>query len=463
MGKKLIAVLILVILPVVLIADVLLFDNQLEPADAELSKELKEFQFDSEKLDQKIEELRKIAYKTGADAGSKQNLAAFLMRKLVLNRDRSFETNEDMVIEAADLVPGHPVIETFWGDMLYHSGDFEKSLSHFENALYKTPDNIKLVAKCGLAALQLMQYEKALGYFNKALENEPDSFFLLFSAGRCNYELKYFEEAIELWEKAAKIAKNEREQMAVENAIKAAKEMLASTDGSTKEENQRFVIHFAGNSQDDLGEVAFDTLDEVFFQVTDSLSFNPDVKINVVFFLTEEYYKINKDWSAGAAQGIQIMIPLKSGYKNTEYVKGLLAHEFTHTIIHLKTNNRCPLWLNEGLAQYHEFQASNGSPEEMRYDYQSIYQNEFVEKQNFVKLRDVPSHIGGGSRLDISKGYIASYLAVRCMADFYGESSFDAVLSALGQGKSVDEAMVEATGKNMEDFEDEFENWLRNL
>ncbi|MFZ5949420.1 MAG: peptidase MA family metallohydrolase [Candidatus Rifleibacteriota bacterium] len=463
MLKKLLSALMLVVLPALLLADVLLFDNQLEPADPQLAKELKEFQFDSENLDHKIEELRKIAYKTGADSASKQNLAAFLMRKLVLNRDRSFDTNEDMVIEAADLVPGHPVIETFWGDMLYHSGDFEKSLSHFENALYKTPENLKLVAKCGLAALQLMHYEKALGYFNKALEKEPESFFLLFSAGRCNYELKYFEEAIELWEKAAKIAKNEREQMAVENAIKAAKEMLASTDGATKEENQRFVIHFAGNSQDDLGEVAFDTLDEVFFQVTDSLSFNPDVKINVVFFLTEEYYKINKEWSAGAAQGIQIMVPLKSGYKNTEYVKGLLAHEFTHTIIHLKTSNRCPLWLNEGLAQYQEFQASNGSPEEMRLDYQSIFQNEFVEKQNFVRLRDVPSHIGGGSRLDISKGYIASYLAVRCMADFYGESSFDAVLTALGQGKSIDEAMVEATGKNMEDFEDEFENWLKNL
>lgn len=444
-------------------ADVLLFENHIDPADPQLLEELKKFSTLSDELDKRIEELRNAAYKSGASSEAKKNLAAFIMRKLNLRRDLPYEQNEDLILEAFDLVPGNPVIETLWGDMLYFSGNYEKALSHYENAFYNSPDNMKLAAKCGLAAQQLMHYEKALEYFQKALKVNPDSFFLLFSIGRSNYELKYFEEAIEYWEKAAKIAKNEREQRAVEDAIKAAKEMLASTEGSTRDENQRFVIHFAGNSQEDLGEIAFDTLDEIFFQVTELLAYNPDVKINVVFFLTEEYYKINKDWSAGAAQGIQIMIPLKSGYKSPDYIKGLLAHEFTHTIIHLKTNNRCPLWLNEGLAQYLEFTASNGSPEEMRYDYVSIYENEFVEKQSYVRLNEVPSYIGGSSRLNISKGYIASYLAVRCMADFYGEASFDSVLTALGQGKSIDEAMVEATGKDMSDFQQEFEGWLRNL
>ncbi|GAB4269790.1 MAG: hypothetical protein Kow0029_06050 [Candidatus Rifleibacteriota bacterium] len=462
--KKLSILLILFVISAIAAqAQVTLFENSLEPATPKLAQELKQFNNLCPELDSKIEELRKTAYKSGASNEAKLDLAAFLMRKLNLRRNLSFEQNEDLIYELADLVPDNPVVETYWGDMLYYAGNYEKALTHFENALYHSPDDMRLVSKCGLSAQQLMQYEKALGYFEKALKSFPESFFLLFSAGRCNYELKYYEEAIEYWEKAAKIAKNEKEQIAVENAIKAAKEMLASTDGTTRDENQRFVIHFAGSSQDDLGDFAFDTLDEIFFQVTDSLQFNPDVKINVVFFLTEEYYKINKDWSAGAAQGIQIMIPLKSGYKSPEYVRGLLAHEFTHTIIHLKTNNRCPLWLNEGLAQYQEFIAANGSADELRYDYQSMLENEFIEKQSFVKLSDVPTYIGSSSRMNITKGYIASYLAVRCMADFYGEQSFDTVLSALGNGKSIDEAMIEATGKDMAEFQQEYEEWLRNL
>jgi tetratricopeptide (TPR) repeat protein len=365
--------------------------------------------------------------------------------------------------EAADLVPGNPHMETVWGDLLYFSGNYEDALTHYENALYEMQGNPQLTAKCGLAALQLMKYNEALDYFNRALKQHPDSFFLLFSAGKCNYELQYYYEAIDFWEKALANADNENQKQAVKNAIMSAKELLASTDGSTRDENQRFVIHFAGSSEDDLGDVAFDTLDDIFYDVTDLLQFNPDVKINVVFFLTEEYYKINKNWSAGAAQGIQIMVPLKSGYKSEDYVRGLLAHEFTHTIIHLKTNNRCPLWLNEGIAQYSEFAAANGSPEEMRYDYTSIYENEFIEKQDFFKLNDIPRYMRGSNRRNISKAYIASYLAVRCIADYYGDYTFDTILTELGEGKSIDEAMLEATGNDMADFQLEYEEWLRNL
>ncbi len=463
MKRKFFSIFILVFISQFLAAQVLLFDKHLQPADPELALELKKYTYLTADLDQIIDELRQEAYKSGATQESRVNLAAFILRKLSLRRELSFEQNEDLVYEAADLLPGNPYVETVWGDLLYFSGNYEKALTHFENALYETPENIKLVAKCGLAAQQLMQYEKALRYFEKALGSNPDSFFLRFSAGRCNYELKYLEEAVNHWEKALTLAKNEKDKRAVESAILSAREMLASTSGSSKDENQRFVIHFAGNSEEDLGEVTFDTLDEIFYEVTDLLQFNPEVRINVVFFLTEEYYKLNKSWSAGAAQGIQIMIPLKSGYKSQEYVSGLLAHEFTHTIIHLKTNNRCPLWLNEGLAQYLEFTVANGSPEEIRYDYVSLMETEFIENQNFMKLKDVPTYMRGSSRRNISKAYIASYLAARCIADFYGDYTFDTILTALGEGKTVDEAMIEGTGKDMADFQIEFEDWLRNL
>jgi tetratricopeptide (TPR) repeat protein len=322
---------------------------------------------------------------------------------------------------------------------------------------------MKLVAKCGLAAQQLMQYDKALRHFEKALKFNPDSFFLLFSAGRCSFELKEYEEAVQYWEKALEVVKSEKDRMAIESAIKSAKEMLASTDGSSRDENQRFVIHFAGESQNDLGDLAFDTLDDIYFDVTELLQFYPEVQINLVFFLTEEYYKINKKWSAGAARGIQIMIPLKSGYKSEDYIRGLLAHEFTHTIIHLKTNNRCPLWLNEGLAQYSEFQAAYGDAEELRYDYVPIMETEFIENQNFVKLKNVPSMMRGSSRRNISKAYIASYLAVRCLADFYGEYVFDEILTELGKGKTIDDALLNSIGRDMSDFQIEYEDWLRNL
>ncbi len=444
-------------------SQVMLFTDFLKPATPEYEKELNQHLTNSAALESKIEELRKSAYSSNASRNNKIDLAAFLLRKLQFRRELPFEENEEIILEAADLLPGDFYVESAWGDLLYFKGDYEKAMSHFDNALYLKPDNEQLIGKTAITAMQLMQYEKAIGYFEKLLAGQPGSFYVLFSLGRCHFELKHYEEAVELWEKALAAVKDDREKSAVESALNQAREMLASNGNSTREEDQRFVIHFAGDSQQDLGDVTFEVLEEIFFQVTDSLNFNPEVKINVVFFLTEDYYKISREWSAGSARGIQIMIPLKSGYKSAEYIKGLLAHEFTHTIIHLKTSNRCPLWLNEGIAQYQEFAAAYGSAENMRPDFNSIMQHEFIEKQNFVDLNQVQNLIGSPSRADISRGYIASYLAVRCLAEFYGEQSFDALLSALGRGKSIDEAMNEATGKNLSEFQSEYEEWLRNL
>ena len=159
---------------------------------------------------------------------------------------------------------------------------------------------------------------------------------------------------------------------------------------------------------------------------------------------------------------MQILIPLKSGYKSEEYVKGLLAHEFTHTMINLKTNNRAPLWVHEGLAQYQEYTTSYGAPDVLRPDFENCLQNDFVENELYIPLDQVPSYIGGSDRSNVIRGYVASYMAMRCMADFYGEQSFDTLLSAIGRGKNIHEAVEEATGKDYSDFEDEVKEYIKN-
>ncbi|PKL42932.1 MAG: hypothetical protein CVV41_12980 [Candidatus Riflebacteria bacterium HGW-Riflebacteria-1] len=461
--KKLLIILALTLIPCSINAQVQLFREVLQPATPELAQELAAYSQLGDQLDAKIELLRNAAYTTGASQEHRTNLSAFLLRKVVLQSGLSYEANEDLILEAANLTPDNITLETIWGDMLYFKGNYEKSLEHFEFVHNRSPKDIQIISKIGLVAFQLMDYDKAIEHLEQAVNAYPDAFYLLFYLGKSYFEQHYYEEAVASWERALQATKDPNQQAAVNEAINRAREQLASTDGSSKVEDRRFIVHFAGNSRDDLGDIAFEVLDEVFHQVTRSLNFHPDVKINVIFFLTEDYYKVSRDWSAASAQGIKIMVPLKSGYKSEEYVRGLLAHEFTHTIIHLRTNNRCPLWLNEGIAQYQEFAAANGSPEEMRSDYRSIVENEFIQGQKSVKLNRVPALMSSSSRKDVLRAYIASYLATRCLADFYGERSFDEILSALGEGKSIDEAMIDATGRDMDSFQQRYEDWLRKL
>ena len=460
--KKFFVLLLVLLIPNIGYCQFTMFGEYLLPASDNLRKEIKKVRIIDSNFENRLKDLRDIAYATGAKNDSKLDLAAFLLRKVEIQRKQPFEINEPIILEAADLIPGNFYLEKNWADLLFFKGDYEQALSHYENALYKNPNHIEVTGMAALSAQQLMQYEKALEYYEKVYQKKPKNFFLCYSMGKCHFELKDLEEAINFWEQALKLANNEKQKKAIKQAIGQAKELLASTEGSTTDESQRFVIHYGGNSQEDLGDVATDLLDEVYDQVTNDLQVFPDVQINILFFLTEEYYKINKSWSAGAAQGIKVMIPLKSGYKSEDYLRGLLAHEFTHTMIHLKTNNRCPLWLNEGLAQYEEFKAAYGSAETLRSDYEGIFQNEFLDKQNFIKLRNVPAYIGGKNRKGIAIGYIASYMAVRFLADRYTETSFEEILTLLGKGKYLDEALEEVTGNDLAGFQNDYENWLRN-
>ncbi len=461
--KKLFIILLLLLLPCSLQAQIQLFRQPLPPATPEAQQEYQIYNALGDELDHKIENMRDAAYAIGATNEQKTDLAAFLMKKIMLRINLSYEENEDLMLEITKLAPDNIIVETFWGDLLYFKGNYEKSLEHFEFVHGRKPDDIQIIGKIGLAAVQMMDYEKAIEFLEPAVKSFPDSFFILFYLGKSNYELHNYDEAITWWERALDATQDASQKAAVTEAINRARENMASTDGSSSAEDRRFVVHFAGNSREDLGDITFEVLNEVFHQVTRSLNFHPDVKINVIFYLTEDYYKVSRDWSAASASGIRIMVPLKSGFKSEEYVRGLLAHEFTHTIVHLRTNNRCPLWLNEGIAQYQEFAASYGSPDEMRPDYTSIVQNEFIDGGKVVKLNRVPAMLNSSSRKDVLRGYIGSYLAARCLADSHGERAFDTILSSLGEGKSLDEAMIDATGRDMDYFQSRFEDWVRKL
>lgn len=441
-----------------------MFKDRLHASSEEIDDQIKKASI--EKLNAIIEKNRPKVESGTADKSFKQNLAACLIQKSLLLKQSPYQNLEEFFTEADSLLPNNYYIESTWGDVLLNNQKYDEALSHYNSALSDNDPQLKITPefymKAGFSAINAMQYNSAAEYFDKAINMEPGNFHAYFGAGMSYYELKSYEEANERLETALELAKP-YEKKYVEALLSKIKEFLASTENSDTDEDQRFVVHFAGNSKDDLGDITFDILDDIYFQVTDSLNFHPDVKINIVFFLTEDYYKMGKDWSAASAQGIQIMVPLKSGYKSQEYVKGLLAHEFTHTIIHLKSKNKCPLWLNEGLAQYQEFTASYGSPDQIRPDFERVMNDEFINGEGYLSLNKAQAMISTSQdHGNVSRGYIASYMATRCLADLYGENSFDEILSKLGEGKSFNEAMMDSIGRTQSEFEEEYADWLKS-
>ena len=439
-----------------------MFNNLLEPVDPDLKAKYNKNKTLDYDLEKTIIELRETVQNHYADKNKKIDLASFLLKKAYLSLNFPYDQIESLFVEAAELVPNDPYIESFWGDVLLHKRDYENCIIHYENALSQKPEDSDYLKKCGIAYYSSLRYEKSIEYFDTILEKDPKDFESLYLAASAKFELHEYDGTIEYGEKALEICSDPNTRKNLEELIRKAKEAAASTSGSVSEENQKFVITFAGNSREDLGDFAFDSLDDIYYDVTSLLNCDPDVKVNVVFFLTDEYYKDNKDWSAASALGLQVRVPLVTGYKSEEYVKGVLSHEFTHTIINLKTHNRAPIWVHEGLAQYQQFRTEYGDENTLRPDYVSIYENDFKENDLFIPLDSIQAFMSSSDRRDICRAYIASWLAMRCMADLYTESSFDTLLTSLGKGNNIRQAVEDATGQDYKAFQDEMKQWIKN-
>ena len=114
------------------------------------------------------------------------------------------------------------------------------------------------------------------------------------------------------------------------------------------------------------------------------------------------------------------------------------------------------------MAQYQEFRTQFGSEENLRSDFVSIYENDFKENDFFIPLDKINAYMCSNDRKDINRAYIESWLATRCMADLYTESSFDTLLTSLGKGNGIKQAVEDATGQDYDSFQNEFKQWIKN-
>ena len=453
-------------------AQIPFYREALMPVDEDLQKQIVEIKKVDEELEDTISDLRKKASSINATEEDRINFAAFLIKKILLQRNFKYEKVEELFIEASDMVIGNFALESLWGDFLYAEQDYDNCILHYENALNKQPDDINIIGLCGIAYLNTMNYEKAYRYIETFLSKYPDDYAFLFYAGRCCYELNKYEEAVAYFEKSLEYIpnKNIKEKQGIKEWLKRAKEARASTDGSSQDEDDHFVITFAGNSQDELGEFPMEALNEVFDEVANLVNLPDELKnnsrFNVIFFLTEDYYKQNINWSAASAQGIQIRVPLATGLRDDkEYVKGVLAHEFTHTMINLKAGEsaKVPVWVHEGLAQYQEYRTTNGSEDTLRDDFQDVYEKDFKENDFFIPLDKISLYMSSSDRRDVSRAYVASWLAVRYLKDIGGgEEAFDTLLTSLRNGYGIREAVKEVTGDSYKDFQDDMKQWIQN-
>jgi len=183
-----------------------------------------------------------------------------------------------------------------------------------------------------------------------------------------------------------------------------------------------------------------------------------DDSIIVYISPTEEIYRqfVGEnfpDWSDGVASPSRNIIILKSsnilpGNANNSKIA---IHELTHILLNRAVHsNPVPRWFNEGLAVYYSGEKAFASG--------SLVSKALVTK-SIIDLNDI-DEVLTFYRDKAQLAYQESYLAVDYLFEQFGKDKVKEIISELGKGQKIDQALLNVIGMDMLDFEYE---WYQHI
>jgi len=169
----------------------------------------------------------------------------------------------------------------------------------------------------------------------------------------------------------------------------------------------------------------------------------PDKPINLYIYGNtndlQEAILYEPSWTGGLAFAVHDIVLIGIAPSDIEWGRTAIAHELTHVLVgHLTFSclGDVPTWLNEGLAVYSEGTLDPASANQL---------SEAIRSDQLLSVRSLSggfSEIPGRAYLSYSQ----SYSLVKFLIENYGQSDMTALLLALRDGNTIDEALQDVYG-----------------
>jgi tetratricopeptide (TPR) repeat protein len=322
------------------------------------------------------------------------------------------------------------------------TGDYDGARSSFEEALryYDTDPSAHL--GLGLAYFHLHDDKYAERELTRVSELKPDMSEPYQWLGEIYYRKDDLESAVSYWEKAVELNPSASNLKARLDRIK--KEHQTEKDFN-RDVTSHFLIKYEGREKIEAGRIILRILEEAYSDVGRSLSFYPDQEIQVILYSGQQFQEVTDapGWSGGIYDG-KIRIPIGGIEKETEGLRGLLYHEYTHAVVRAVTRS-CPTWLNEGLAQYFQGREIGTHQKELM--------RKMAEPGKAVSLSGLSGSFTSLNSHQAQVAYLLSLSAVRHMVDSYGMYRVKSVLDELGNGADITKAISTSLSLSYEEFE----------
>lgn len=152
-------------------------------------------------------------------------------------------------------------------------------------------------------------------------------------------------------------------------------------------------------------------------------------------------------WTGGRAYAAENIVIMGVSRSDTDWDEDMVVHELTHVLVgHLTFSclGDVPTWLNEGLAVYSEGGLDIYSQQQLE---------DAIQSDTLLTIRSLSagfSEVADKAALSYSQ----SYSVVKFLIETYGQDKMTALLVALRDGNTVDDALMQTYGLDIEGLED---------
>lgn len=328
-----------------------------------------------------------------------------------------------------------------WGWQALRAGRPDESVALFRQGLHQNPDGAPLLKGLALASIHAGRPEDALESLEASVRNTPDpeATFLL---ARLYDQRDQTERAIAHLRRL--LARDPSRADATALLQKIERERRAEA-GYRKDESRHVIVKYRGPSELEISRVVTRIFEEAALQAGRDFAFSPSEKITVILYPNERFQEATgaHRWVSGLFDG-KIRLPVGALSGRTPGLERLLIHEYTHAVVHLMSKGRAPRWLQEGLAQHRE-----GLPDDTD-----------LHLSGGMTLAGLEALLGDEDLAKAREGYRISLWLVRDLLQRGGMEGIRQLLTRLGGGEPLGEALLKIYGLPMAELE---RQWSRLL
>ena len=223
--------------------------------------------------------------------------------------------------------------------------------------------------------------------------------------------------------------------------------------------------HFRVSVDPELGRVApahprraLGYLEEARLAALERLGSQPDEPLGVVFYARAAYdYAHAERFSFRTVGFFDGRIHVVSAAHPGAELRALLFHEYVHAVFRERTGGDRPYWLNEGLAELSE-RGSRGQPGLTRSERSLLARR--MDAGEWIPLSRLAPGFSGLDDTDARAAYLQSTAAADWLGQRTDAAGMARVLSALGAGRSADEALLRELGMDTAAIDAGVRSWI---